>query len=83
MVKETWYSFLREDNAKQRQRNKKNLNGADWDLRGASQNKFGGHKTKALKGLKGSTFGAANGGKSLSPEEISKAIADLKVRGLI
>jgi hypothetical protein len=51
-------------------------------LRGSSQNRYGGHQTQKLKPLKGSTFGPANEGRSLSPEEIANQEASREL-GLV
>lgn len=40
------------------------------ELRGLSQNRFGGHNNVRLRPLKGSTFGPASKGRSLSPDEV-------------
>jgi hypothetical protein len=50
------------------------------ELRGPSQNRYGGHRTQRMKPLRGSTFGPANEGRSLSAEEIAKH--EKRLRGL-
>ena len=52
-------------------------------LQGPSQNRFGGHQTQKLRGLKGNTYGPASPCRRLTGEELAKAEADLRARGLI
>jgi hypothetical protein len=53
------------------------------ELRGPSQNKYGGQQAQKMKPLRGSTFGPANEGRSLSAEEIAKQEERLRELGLI
>jgi hypothetical protein len=64
-----WNSILKEGKPKSR---KKKLNDLPPELRGPSQNKYGGQQAQKMKPLRGSTFGPANEGRSLSAEEIAK-----------
>ena len=52
-------------------------------LQGPSQNKFGGHRTQQLRGLKGNTYGAAGPCRRLTVEELSKVKADLRAKGAL
>jgi hypothetical protein len=52
-------------------------------LQGPSQNKFGGHQTQKICGLRGNTYGAAGPCYTFSPEERAKVEADLIARGRI
>ena len=73
MVKNTnldiWESIL---NTEQPKRRKKKVGDLPPALRGPSQNKYGGHQSQKMKPLRGSTFGPANDGRSLSADEIAK-----------
>ena len=75
-----WNSIL---NAGQPKRRKKRLNDLPSELRGPSQNRYGGQQTQKMKPLRGSTFGPANEGRSLSAEEIAKQEERLRELGLI
>ena len=52
-------------------------------LQGPSQNRFGGHRTQKICGLKGNTYGPAGPCRRLAGEEQAKVEADLRARGLI
>jgi hypothetical protein len=75
-----WNSILKEGKPK---RHKKTLNDLPPDLRGPSQNRYGGHQAQKMKPLRGSTFGPANEGRSLSAEEIAQQEERLREMGLI
>lgn len=75
-----WESIL---NAEQPKRRKNRLSELPPELRGPSQNRYGGHQAQKMKALKGSTFGPANEGRSLSAEEIAKQEERLRELGLI
>jgi hypothetical protein len=48
------------------------------NLRGPSNNRYGGHQTQHLRGFKGSTYGPAGPVKHYTPEEIRKYERELK-----
>ena len=50
--------------------NNKKLEDLPVDLRGLSNNRWGGHKSNKMRGFRGSTYGAAGSGKHirLTPE---------------
>ena len=50
--------------------NNKKLEDLPVDLRGLSNNRWGGHKSNQMRGFRGSTYGAASSGKHipLTPE---------------
>ena len=50
-------------------------------LQGPSQNRFGGHQTQQICGLKGNTYGAAGPCRTLTAEEQAKVEADLRGQG--
>ena len=52
-------------------------------LQGPSQNRFGGHQTQQICGLKGNTYGAAGPCRRLTAEEQAKVEADLRAKGTI
>jgi hypothetical protein len=52
-------------------------------LQGPSQNRFGGHKTQRICGLRGNTYGAAGPCRTLTAEEQAEVEADLKAKGTI
>jgi hypothetical protein len=52
-------------------------------LQGPSQNRFGGHKTQRICGLKGNTYGAAGPCRRYTAEERAELEADLRARGSI
>jgi hypothetical protein len=52
-------------------------------LQGPPQNRFGGHRTQQLCGLKGNTYGPAGPCRRLTPEERAKVEADLGAKGNI
>jgi hypothetical protein len=52
-------------------------------LQGPSQNKFGGHRTQKICGLKGNTYGPAGPCRSLAGEELAKVEADLRAKGTL
>jgi hypothetical protein len=54
----------------------KTLNDLPKELRGMSQNRWGGHKTQNLKGFRQNTYGAASPCRSLSQAEIEQWIAN-------
>ena len=41
-----------------------------YELRGLSNNRWGGHKTSKLRGFRGSTYGAASKGTKLTQEQL-------------
>ena len=41
-----------------------------YDLRGLSNNRWGGHQTSKLRGFRGSTYGAASKGTKLTQEQL-------------
>ena len=53
------------------------------ELRRRSHNRYGGHRTQRMRPLRGSTFGPANEGRSLSAEEIAEQEERLRELGLI
>jgi hypothetical protein len=59
------------------------LNDLPPKLRGPSQNRYGGHRSQNIRVFRGSTFGAANQGRSLSPDEIAQQEERLREMGLI
>ena len=75
-----WNLILKEGKPK---RCKKRLNDLPPELRGPAQNRYGGQQAQKLKPLRGSTFGPANEGRSLSAEEIAKQEERLRELGLI
>ena len=75
-----WNSILDEGKPKRRKTKVSDLRA---ELRGPSQNRFGGHQTQRIKPLRGSTFGPANEGRSLSAEEIAKQEERLRELGLL
>ncbi len=75
-----WNSIL---NAAQPKRRKKKVSELPPELRGPSQNRYGGHRAQNMRPLRGSTFGPANEGRSLPPEEIAKQEKRLRQLGLI
>ena len=75
-----WNSHL---NVGKPKRRKKTVSDLPPGLRGPSQNRFGGYQTQRMKPLRGSTFGPANEGRSLSAEEIAKQEERLRELGLI
>jgi hypothetical protein len=62
---------------------KKRVNDLPIELRGPSQNRYGGHKSQKMRPLRGSTLGPANEGRSLSAEEIAKQEERLRELGII
>jgi hypothetical protein len=50
-------------------------------LQGPSQNRFGGHKTQRICGLKGNTYGAAGPCRSYTAEERAELEAELRAKG--
>src|SRR5438046_710303 len=50
-------------------------------LRGPTQNRFGGYQTLRMRSFRGSTFGAAGRGRRLSPEERRKTVEEMKLAG--
>ena len=52
-------------------------------LRGPTQNKYGGHKSQQVRGLRGNTYGAAGPCRTLTPEEKAKVEADLRAKGML
>jgi hypothetical protein len=64
-----WNSILKEGKPK---RCKKRLNDLPSELRGPAQNRYGGQQSQRMKPLRGSTYGLANEGRSLSAEAIAK-----------
>ena len=52
-------------------------------LRGPAQNRYGGHRTRKLRGFKGNTYGAAGPCRRCSPEERAKIEAKLRAEGTI
>ncbi len=50
-------------------------------LRGPTQNKYGGHKSQQVRGLRGNTYGAASPWRTLTPEEKAEVEADLRANG--
>jgi hypothetical protein len=75
-----WNSILNEGSPKRRKTKVRYLSP---ELRGPSQNRYGGHQAQKMKPLRGSTFGPANEGRSLSAEEIAKQEERLRELGLI
>ena len=79
-VAKTWGDILALDESKP---NKDRLESLPKHLRGPAQNRHGGHQTRKIKPLKGSKFGPASEGRSLSKEEIEKFESDLRSKGLL
>ena len=52
-------------------------------LQGPTQNKYGGHKSQQVRGLRGNTYGAASPCRTLTPEEKAKVEADLRAKGML
>jgi hypothetical protein len=53
------------------------------ELRGPSQNRYGGHKCILIKGLKGNTFGPAGPCRRCSASERAQVERDLREKGLL
>ena len=51
-------------------RNEERLQDLPYDLRGLSNNRWGGHKTSKLRGFRGSTYGAASNGTTFTEEQL-------------
>jgi hypothetical protein len=75
-----WDSVL---DGRQAKRRKAKLNDLPSELRGPTHNRYGGHQAHKMKPLKGSTFGPANEGRSLTAEEIAQQEERLRGLGLI
>lgn len=54
-----------------------------WHLRGPSNNRFGGQQRSRLRGLRGTTYGAASECRTLNETEQQAAIARLRSQGQI
>ena len=78
--KKFWDSVL---DGQQPKRRKATLSDLPSELRGPSHNRYGGHQAQRMKPLKGSKFGPANEGRSLSKEEIAIQEERLRDLGLI
>ena len=52
-------------------------------LQGPPQNKFGGHRTSRIKGLRGNTFGAASPCYVYTKDEREAFEAGLRARGML
>jgi hypothetical protein len=50
-------------------------------LRGPSQNKYGGHQSQRMRGIRGNTYGAASPCRRFTVEEKAKVEADLRANG--
>jgi hypothetical protein len=61
----------------------KTIGGYEPHLRGPSQNRFGGHRSQRMRGLRGNTYGAASPCRSLTPEEKAKVEANLRAKGML
>lgn len=48
------------------------------ELRGPSQNRYGGQRTQKMRSFRGSKFGAASEGRSFSPDEVAAYEASLR-----
>lgn len=75
-----WNSILNVGKSKRRNNKVSDL---PPELRGPSHNRYGGHQTQRMRPLRGSTFGPANEGRSLSAEEIAKQKERLRELGII
>ena len=64
-------------------REPKTIRGYEPHLRGPSQNKYGGHQSQRMRGLRGNTYGAASPCRTLPEEEKAKVEADLRERGML
>ena len=82
-MKETDNHLWNSLNARQPKRRQNKVSDLSPELRGPSQNKYGGQQAQKMKPLRGSTFGPANEGRSLSAEEITKQEERLRELGLI
>lgn len=54
-----------------------------YNLRGPANNRFGGQQRSKLRGLRGTTYGAASECRRLSPTEQETIIARLREEGRI
>jgi hypothetical protein len=72
------WNFILND-GKRRRRSK--LNDLPPELRGLPQNKYGGHHGQRMRPLRGSTFGPANEGRTLTPDEIARVEDELREKG--
>ncbi|MGA7966837.1 MAG: hypothetical protein WCB49_13305 [Gammaproteobacteria bacterium] len=53
-----------------KKREKQTIQDYPPELRGLTNNRFGGHQNVQLRGYRGNTFGAATRGRTFSKEEI-------------
>ena len=83
MTKTDYHHWNSNLNVSTPKRRKKKVSDLAPELRRRSHNRYGGHRTQRLKPLRGSTFGPANEGRSLSAEEIAKHQERLRELGII
>ena len=79
MTKRYAFSYLSNGAPKRHPR----LNDLPKHLKGPPQNRYGGHQTQRVRAFKGSSFGAANGGRTLGLEEKKIIEQELRERGAL
>ena len=55
----------------------------DWGLRGPPQNRFGGHRTQRVRGLRGGTYGPASPCYTYSNKERMEFEEGLRRKGML
>ena len=55
----------------------------EWGLRGPAQNRFGGHRTQRVRGLRGGTYGPASPCYTYSDKERIALEEDLRRKGML
>ncbi len=83
MTKRYAFSYLVGNENAERPKRPIRLNELPKHLQGPGQNRFGGHQTQRLRPFKGSSFGAASVGRSLSPDERKIVEQELREKGII
>lgn len=61
----------------------KEMKDLPYHLRGPANNRFGGQQRARLRGLRGTTYGPASEGRSLSESELQEVIVRLRKEGRI
>jgi len=75
-----WYQLILQENKKKL---RSPLLSLPRELRGFSNNRYGGHQSQHMRAFRGTKFGPASVGRSLNAEEKAMVIAKMKEEGSI